>query len=105
MNLEFKMTNLFELTTLRGLVEKIMDNLLSVNTMSQSRLMFDGVKPIIKNSDDAIFGFIYGVVFGKFDSIYATANRELSKEEVNEIVNAIKKRTMEIKSRIYETKT
>lgn len=90
---------------LRGLVEKIMDKMLSENSISKSRLMFDSMKPVIKNSDDAIFGFIYGHVFGKLDAIYVNLNRQPTKEEVKEVVDAIKKRTMEIKSRIYETKT
>ena len=99
------MSSVIELTILRGAVEKFMDNMLSVNFISKSRRMFDAMKPAIKNSDDAIFGYIYGAVIGKFDGIYAILNRQATNEEVDEILKVIQKRTMEIKSRIYETKT
>ena len=99
------MTNLIELTILRGVVEKFIDKLLSDKSLSTSRIIFDNMKPAIKNSDDAIFGYIYGTVLGKLDAIYANFNRQPTDEEIKEIVNAIQKRTIEIRSRIYETKT
>lgn len=99
------MSNVIWLTILRGAVEKSIDNLLSDNSISNCRIIFDNIKPAIKSSDDAIFGYVYGYVFGSLTTIFNTLNRQPTDEEATEIVNAISKRTMEIKSRIFQTKT
>ena len=99
------MTNIIDLTMLRGFVEKIIDKMLSVDSLSNTRIIFESMKPAIKNTDDAMFGYVYGNVLGKLDSMYTTINRNPTKEEVDEIANAIQKRTMEIKNQIYNTKT
>jgi hypothetical protein len=93
------------LTILRGAVEKAIDRMLSDESLSLYRFFFENMSPAIRNSDDAIFGFIYGYVLGSLETIFGTVNRQPTNEELNEIANAIKKRTWEIKSRIYQTKT
>jgi len=93
------------LTILRGAVEKAIDRMLSDESLSLYRIFFENMSPAIRNSDDAIFGFIYGHVFGSLETIFRTVNRQPTNEEMNEIVNAINKRTLEIKSRIYQTET
>jgi hypothetical protein len=98
------MSNVLWLTMLRGVVEKSIDNLLSDRSLSNCKGIFDNMKPAIKNSDDAIFGYLYGYVIGSLEAIFNTLSRQPTKEEMEEIVNAISKRTMEIKSRIYQTK-
>lgn len=99
------MSNVIWLTMLRGAVEKSIDNLLSDTSLSNCRIIFDNMKPAINNSDDAIFGYLYGYVFGSLETIFNALNRQPTNEEMKEIVNAITKRTMEIKSRIFQTKT
>jgi hypothetical protein len=63
------------------------------------------MKPTIKNSDDAIFGYVFGHVSGVMDMTFANLNRQPTDEDINEIAKAITNRMQEIKSRIYETKT
>ena len=93
------------LIVLRGTVEKAIDKMISEKVLSAFRILFDEMKPAIKNVDDVLFGFIYGHVIGKIDSIYVNFNREPTQKEIEEIFNAIKKRNIEIRSQIYQTKT
>lgn len=92
------------LTILRGAIEKSIDKLLSDEIMSSSRKLFENMKPTIKNSDDAIFGYVFGHVSGVMDMTLANLNRQPSDDDINEIATAITNRMQEIKSRIYETK-
>jgi hypothetical protein len=93
------------LTTLRGLVEKLLDLMLTDQSLSSSRMMFESMQPMIKNTDDAVFGYVYGFISGNLSVIFATLHRLPTSEEFEEIVNATSKRVLEIKSRIYQTKT
>jgi hypothetical protein len=93
------------LTMLRGAIERSIDRLLSDESLSTCRTIFENMQPAIKNSDDAIFGYVYGYVIGSLETIFNGLKRQPTKEETTEIANAIKKRNMEIKSRIYMTKT
>ena len=93
------------LTILRGAVEKTIDKLLSDEVMSSSRKLFENMKPTIRNSDDAIFGYVFGHVSGVMDMTFANLNRQPADEDINEISTAITNRMQEIKSRVYETKT
>ena len=92
------------LTILRGAIEKSIDKLLSDEVMSSSHKLFESM-PTIKNSDDAIFGYVFGHVSGVMDMTLANLNRQPSDDDINEIATAITNRMQEIKSRIYETKT
>lgn len=92
-------------TILRGAIEKSIDKLLSDEVISSSRKLFENMKPTIKNSDDAIFGYVFGHVSGIMDMTFANLDRHPSDEDINEIATAITSRMQEIKSRIYETKT
>lgn len=92
------------LTILRGAIEKSIDKLLSEEVMSSSRKLFENMKPIIKNSDDAIFGYVFGYVSGVMEMTFANLSRQPTDEDVNEIATAITNRMQEIKNRISETK-
>jgi hypothetical protein len=92
------------LTILRGAIEKSIDKLLSDEVMSSSRKLFENM-PTIKNSDDAIFGYVFGYVSGVMDMTFANLDRQPSDEDINEIATAITNRMQEIKNRICETKT
>ena len=93
------------LTILRGAVEKAIDKLLSDEVLSTSRRLFDNMKPAIKNSDDAIFGYVFGHVSGVLDMTFANLSRQPTSEDIDEISQSITNRMNEIRSRIYETKT
>jgi len=99
------MSNAMWLTVLRGAVEKAIDRMLSNESLATYRSVFENMQPALKSSDDAIFGYICGQVIGSLDTIFNAINRQPTNEEMNEVVNAISKRTLEIKSRIYQTKT
>ena len=93
------------LTILRGAVEKAIDKLLSDEVLSTSRRLFDNMKPTIKNSNDAIFGYVFGHVSGVLEMTFANLNRQPTNEDIEEISQSITNRMNEIRSRIYETKT
>lgn len=92
------------LTILRGAVEKSIDKLLSDEVLSTSRKLFENMKPTIKNSDDAIFGYVFGHVSGVMEMTFANLNRQPTSEDIDEISQSITNRMNEIRSRIYETK-
>jgi hypothetical protein len=98
-------SNAIWLTMLRGMVERSIDRLLSDESLSTSRNMFESMQPVIKSSDDAIFGYVYGYIIGSLETIFNGLNRQPTNEEMKEIVNAVFNRIQEIKSRIYQTKT
>lgn len=98
-------SNKIWLTILRGAVEKSIDKLLSDEVMSTSHKLFENMKPTIKNSEDAIFGYIFGHVSGLMDMTFSNLNRQPTNEDINEIAQAITSRIPEIKGRIHETKT
>ena len=83
------MTNIMDLTILRGFVEKIIDNMLSVDSLSNTRIIFESIKSGIKNPDDAMFGYVYGNVIGKLDSMYTVINRNPTKEDLHKIVESL----------------
>ena len=93
------------LTILRGAIEKAIDKLLSDEVLSSSRKLFESMKPTIKNSEDAIFGYVFGHVSGLMEMTYNNLNRQPTDEDINEISKAITSRMEEIKNRIHETKT
>ena len=92
------MNNGLWLTTLRGLVEKQIDLMLTDQTLSSCRMMFESMRPVIKNIDDAIFGFVYGYVTGVSQVIFSALHRQPTNEEMKEIVDAVSNRVLEIKS-------
>lgn len=98
------MNNEIWLTVLRGAVERSIDKLLSDDCLINCRKVFESMKPAIKNSDDAIFGYVFGYVIGSLETIFNAIKRQATVEETKEITNAVSKRIMEIRSRIYQTK-
>ncbi len=97
-------TDIVWLTILRGAVEKSIDKLLSDEVLSTSHKLFENMKPTIKNSDDAIFGYVFGHVSGVMEMTFASLNRKPTIEDIEEISQAINNRMDEIKNRIYETR-
>lgn len=93
------------LTILRGAVEKSIDKLLSEEVLSTSRKLFENMKTTIKNSDDAIFGYVFGHVSGVMEMTFANLNRQPTSKDIDEISQSITNRMNEIRRRIYETKT
>jgi flagellar basal body-associated protein FliL len=69
-------------------------------------LYFEGVKPISKESDDAILGFIYGWISSQTAAfIGSLGHPELSDEAVDIINEIFQNRLRDIKDKINRTKT
>ena len=96
----------FDLVTLRGLVEKIIDEQLAKENLANMHAMFEALKPAVKNRDDAIFGYIIGWSTASiYRMVTAILNRGLTQEEINEVAGTVTRRSLEIKHKIMETFT
>ena len=93
------------LVTLRGIVEKNIDELLSDKSLSTYRNFLEMMQPVVKSSDDALFGYIYGLAYGNIEVLFSMLKRLPTDEEMDEVMNTFRKRAFDIKSRIYQTKT
>lgn len=81
---------------LRGLLETIIDQ--TVEEARTTLNMARTLKPLIRNEQDAAFGFSIGVISGRFVSIFTSLGRQPTKEEISEAIKVIKRRANQIKS-------
>jgi len=90
--------------SIRGVIEKSIDFLLSDENLVRLHQSFEGLKPHIKSKEDALFGFIYGTIIATVSDIYHMAlHRRPTSEEFNEAVRLIEARLPLIKSKIMST--
>lgn len=86
---------------LRGIMEKILDELLESESLDALSEYYDKWKPLIKSKEDAMFGDIIGTVQERFVSLMLnTVRREPAEAERHEFLGLIDRRAQEIKSRI-----
>jgi hypothetical protein len=86
--------------TLRGFVEKEIDSLIVPEILEKLVMWFQTTYPI-KSTEDSLFGFIVGAIFGRFATIIAiTYHRFPNDGEFKEFMELLERRTMEIKSKI-----
>jgi hypothetical protein len=82
---------------LRAIAKKIIDEYL---TTDQIRYLIETIqqfKPIIKSDNDAIFGWLMGMLEARFLSIYFSSKGQIPrKEELNELHQILKSRSYEI---------
>lgn len=90
-------------TTVRGLLEKEIDELITPITLEKLIMMFQKIFPT-KSMEDCLFGFIVGAIFTRALTIITIGeNRELNNAETKELVELLERRTMEIKGKIKLT--
>ena len=84
---------------LRGRVEKEMDRLLKPEVINMVVKLTKNLP--IKSTEDFCFGYIVGdLIVGTFEEARVRYGREPTPEEINEALNIITRRTMEIKGAI-----
>jgi hypothetical protein len=92
--------------TLRGLLEKMIDDQLSEQRLVRTHQVFEALRPAVSKREDAIFGYIIGWTTASiFDLFTKLVNRPFTDEEMNEVVETIRRRSLEIRNRIMETST
>ena len=92
-----------DISNLYGFVEVMIDLHLEDTRLSKTHKFFEMLKPTVSNRVDAIFGFIVGWIFADISSFFSVfLKRQATQEEMEVIANAITKRFLEIKNKIYE---
>jgi hypothetical protein len=92
--------------TLRGLLEKTIDEQLTEQPLATAHELFEALRPAVSKREDAIFGYIVGWTTATVYSLYTRiVNRPFTQEEINEVAGTITRRSLEIKHRIMETST
>jgi len=92
--------------TLRGLLEKIIDEQLAEQKLAKAHELFEALRPAVSKREDAIFGYIVGwATATTFDLFTKIVNRPFTQEEIDEVAGTITRRSLEIKHRIMETST
>ena len=86
---------------LRGIIEKILDDMLMSEHLELMSKVYESYKPLIKSKEDAMFGDIVGSLGERFASLMlGVERRTLTKAESKEFFDMIDRRAQEIKSKI-----
>lgn len=86
-------------TTIRGILEKDIESLTQPDILGIYIQGFQNTFPM-KSMEDVCFGFIIGVILGRFVSLNKIIRREITKADTSEFWKMMEKRTMEIKGKI-----
>lgn len=89
-------------TTIRGILEKDIESLTQPDVLRLYVQGFQNEFPM-KSMEDVCFGFVVGVILGRFISIHKAMGREITKAENREFWKMMQKRTIEIKGNIKLT--
>jgi hypothetical protein len=95
----------FDIVTFRGLVEKIIDSTLEDESLQTAHQFFKEIEPVVGNENDAVYGYVIGIIYTRIINLFTVLKRKPSMEEMNELNMAIRKRLFEIKSEINKTFT
>jgi hypothetical protein len=87
---------------LRGTIERHVDTILIGDALtSASEMLKKGLAPAVKNLEEALFGYVVGrVIEFAFLVIQADYYRSPTDEEFDEIGYILKRRAIEIKSKV-----
>lgn len=88
---------------LRGNIERHLDTILTREDILvyASEMFKESLSPTVKHLEDALFGYVIGRILQFASSAIQTYhNRMPSTEEYNEIGEIVKRRAMEIKSKV-----
>ena len=88
---------------LRGLLEMTIDNFLTEKSLESSIGIMRHFKPFIKSEEEAIFGYMIGILQSlNLTNIVTKYNRLPNKNEINTFGNIIESKAPYIKSKIRE---
>jgi hypothetical protein len=87
---------------IRGSIKRCLDRLLDQTALDSALEMFrKGLSPTVRNLDDALFGYVVGrLIEFALNAIKMFYGRQPTSNEIAEIDEIIKRKAIEIKSRI-----
>jgi len=92
--------------TLRGYVEKVIDEGLKPDVLEDARRFIRSFEPLVKSEADAMFGHLIGTVrISLFYYVLALYHRTPTPDEISEGFETINRRAQEIRSKIFVATT
>jgi len=84
---------------IRGLFESLVDNYFSQNKIRLFVSAIQDFKPYIKSESDFVYGWVLGILKANFtDFIYSVEKRAPTSEELEEVNNILKRRSVELRT-------
>ncbi len=83
-------------------VNKLIDTLISDWNMVFMQRYFEGLKPSVKNKEDAVLGFMYGMICAAVNDYLEGMQQKATVEETNIVKDVFQSRLAEIKSKVWE---
>ena len=88
---------------IRGMMEKLIDNLTSEKGLADAFAIIGVFKPIVKSEQDAVFGYIFAMAISNFAAHYTFKyTRSPSTSETADFRNMILERAIIIMSKIQK---
>jgi hypothetical protein len=85
---------------LKTQVNNLIDTLLSDWNMVFMQRYFEGLKPNVKDKDDAALGFMYGMICAAINDYLTGTQQKLNVEDANIVKDVFQNRLPEIKRRV-----
>jgi hypothetical protein len=85
---------------LKTQVNNLIDTLLSDWNMVFMQRYFEGLKPNVKDKDDAALGFIYGMICAAINDYLTGTQQKPNVEDTNIVKDVFQNRLPEIKRRV-----
>jgi hypothetical protein len=87
---------------LKSQVNNLIDTLLSDWNMVFMQKYFEGLKPSVKNKEDAVLGFMYGMICAATNDYLAGNQQKPTVEDTNIVKDVFQSRLEEIKHKVCE---
>lgn len=83
-------------------VNKLIDTLISDWNMVFMQRYFEGLKPAVKNKEDAVLGFMYGMICAAVNDYLMGMQQKATVEDTNVVKDVFQSRLSEIKRKVCE---
>src|SRR5665647_1715587 len=87
---------------LKTQVNNLIDTLLSEWNMVFMQRYFEGLKSAVENNEDAVLGFMYGMICAAVNDYLAGMQQKTTVEDINIVKDVFQSRLSEIKRKVCE---
>jgi hypothetical protein len=87
---------------LKTQVNNLIDTLLSDWNMVFMQRYFEGLKPAVKNKEDAVLGFMYGMICAAVNDYLAGTQHKTTVEDTDIVKDVFQSRLSDIKRKVCE---
>jgi hypothetical protein len=87
---------------LKSQVNNLIDTLLSEWNMGFMQKYFEGLKTSVKNKEDAVLGFMYGMICAAVNDYLEGMQQKATVEDTNIVKDVFQSRLSEIKRKVCE---